>query len=364
MNSEDPKTFALPGSEKTVRLSSKGALRESGGLPKFELNLEPGAQSTQVEHQRLLADQLDSVDFYIEQGFFGVALVTLERLETVFPNHPAILARLERMAALELGLTEAPILNVVTKKSSTPLNDADYLNEEDKPTAKLNNPSFRVPSTGDLIAEEPGISDVNDIPWEWHPNAPTAQLVSQTAASVATVDQMPNVISEFVVEGELPSDNTRSLEKVKRLLAPSIDFTKPADIIDENTEAEFQNHFNVGQAYLDIELVDDAIEEFQAAYRQIQRAVLHPQAFPCCMLLGRCFRLQGMPRPAIIWLRRALELPGRSMDEYLEAHYELAIICQEIGDKVRALENFQKIAAYNPQYQDVAFQIQKLITTP
>jgi tetratricopeptide (TPR) repeat protein len=353
MNSENAKNFILPENEKLVRLSSKGAVRESGGLPKFEVDLEPGTQSAQLEHQRLLNDQLDSIDFYIEQGFLGVALATLERLETVFPNHPAILARLERMAALELGL--APAVDAVAEIPTAPLAQADGVSEADKPTARLDSPNFRIPSTGDLVANAELTADPAEIPWEWHPNAPTAPLSSASTAST-------NPDDEFVVADDSLPVSTLSLERVKRLLAPSIDFNKPADVIDADTEAEFQNHFNVGQAYLDIELVDDAIEEFQAAYRQIQRAVLHPQAFPCCMLLGRCFRLQEMPRPAMIWLRRALELPGRSMDEYLEAHYELAIIYQEVGDKPRALENFQKIAAYNSQYRDVAFQIQHLIT--
>src|SRR5207248_5959104 len=85
--------------------------------------------------------------------------------------------------------------------------------------------------------------------------------------------------------------------------------------LDETAEADFQGHFNVGLSYFEIELYDDAVEEFQAAYRAIQTAGQHPRTFQLCIMLGRCFRIKEMPRPALIWLRRALDAPGRSEND-------------------------------------------------
>jgi hypothetical protein len=116
--------FSIEREDGDIRLSVKGAVSE-GSTPKFELNLNPSTHTAQFEKDTLLKEQLESVDFYIEQGFLEVAFTTLERLELFFPNHPMISERLDRMANMELRgssnqTNDAPIDKPVEIPKSEP----------------------------------------------------------------------------------------------------------------------------------------------------------------------------------------------------------------------------------------------------
>src|SRR5438552_2702816 len=74
--------------EERIRLSTKGALRESGRPTQFEVRLDPNSTSGELEKEKMMLEQLESVDFFIDQGFLDVALNALERLDKAYPNHP------------------------------------------------------------------------------------------------------------------------------------------------------------------------------------------------------------------------------------------------------------------------------------
>src|SRR5262249_11140480 len=81
--------------EERIRLSVKGALRESGKQTTFELDTR--FVTDEYEKEQGLLDQLENVDFYVDQGFTEVARSTLERLSDIYPNHPLILQRLNNL---------------------------------------------------------------------------------------------------------------------------------------------------------------------------------------------------------------------------------------------------------------------------
>src|SRR6185369_16000785 len=66
--------------EERIRLSVKGALRESGGHSQFEVRVDANSTTAEVEKEKMLLEHRESVDFFIEQGFLDVAFNALERL--------------------------------------------------------------------------------------------------------------------------------------------------------------------------------------------------------------------------------------------------------------------------------------------
>jgi tetratricopeptide (TPR) repeat protein len=82
--------------------------------------------------------------------------------------------------------------------------------------------------------------------------------------------------------------------------------------------------------------------------------------FQCCILLGRCFRLKEMPRPALIWLKKALDTKQYRENERLELFYEFAGVYEELGEQKKALEFYQEIAKVSLDYQDISLRISKL----
>ena len=345
-------------------------------VPVFEVTFDPNSSTGRFEKDSLLKEQLESVDFYIEQGFLDVAFNTLERLEVLFPNHPLISERLEKMASLEIAHTNSgipipTISQISTAKEILPLPDQDVMNES----------MFRVPNTAEL----PGLADLST---QEETEMDFNSLISNSASDITPInninddekqkdisttsntmfEDIPAELYQTITdEIETESDNVliqmddaaAEIAAVQHGLKSLIDEEDEA-VLDEDLEEEFSSRFNVGQAYLDIELYDDAVEEFQAAYRIIQDLGAHPKTFQCCMLLGRCFRLKEMPRPALIWLRKALDTKKYQPNEQVELLYEIANVHEELGEQKKALTVYQEIARISPNYQDVTEKITKL----
>ncbi|MGB6992972.1 MAG: tetratricopeptide repeat protein [Thermoanaerobaculia bacterium] len=72
---------------------------------------------------------------------------------------------------------------------------------------------------------------------------------------------------------------------------------------------EIETHYQLGLAYKEMALIDEAVGELQAAAR------LPDYVVRCSMHLADCFVEKGVPRLAVQWLERALTLPSLSGGE-------------------------------------------------
>src|SRR5260370_2004307 len=80
---------------------------------------------------------------------------------------------------------------------------------------------------------------------------------------------------------------------------------------------DYDTHYNLGIAYKEMGLIDEAIGEFQLASKDQKRAV------ECASMLGLCFLEKGMPQLAIKWYRKGLDMPAIKYDEHLGLLYNL-----------------------------------------
>ena len=265
------------------------------------------------------------------------------------------------------------ISQISAPKEILPTPDQDIMNEN----------MFRVPNTAelpglaDLTAQEETEMDFNSLVSNNTSDITPANNINddkQKDVSTVSTTMFEDIPAELyqTITDEIETESDKILDQmddaaaeiaaVQHGLKSLIDEEDEAveAVLDENLEEEFSSRFNVGQAYLDIELYDDAVEEFQAAYRIIQDLGAHPKTFQCCMLLGRCFRLKEMPRPALIWLRKALDTKKYQPNEQVELLYEIANVHEELGEQKKALTVYQEVAKLSPNYQDVTEKITKL----
>lgn len=120
------------------------------------------------------------------------------------------------------------------------------------------------------------------------------------------------------------------------------------------SDEDFDTHYNLGIAYREMGLIDEAIGEFQLAAKD-QRYLVE-----CCSLLALCFKEKGFPELAIKWYQRGLDSPSISEDETLGLVYELGDLYLEIGNKEAARERFVEIYGVNSTYRDVVAKLQEL----
>jgi len=125
--------------------------------------------------------------------------------------------------------------------------------------------------------------------------------------------------------------------------------------VEQQLSAEdYETHFNLGIAYKEMGLTDEAIGEFQLASKDPARMV------ECCSMLGLCFLEKGMPQLAIKWYRKGLEIPEITEEEHLGLLYDLGSASMEVGDVDNAQKAFMEVYSMNNGYRDIATRIKQL----
>ena len=130
--------------------------------------------------------------------------------------------------------------------------------------------------------------------------------------------------------------------------------------IDEEIGQDFDTHYNLGMAYRDMELLDDAIEEFQSAIRTTSPTEPDGRYVQCCNMLGLCFMAKDMPRLAVMWFRKGLDAPNRPEDEYQALRFDLGLAYERLGEIDTAMDVFSECYAIDINYRDVGEKLKEL----
>jgi len=119
--------------------------------------------------------------------------------------------------------------------------------------------------------------------------------------------------------------------------------------IDENIdEGDFQSHYDLGVAFKEMGLFDEAIAELQKALRAPDGKLRSSEA------LGVCFIDKGAYVVAESILRRALELPASGDQERLGVLYWLGRALEELGKRAEARELYGRVFAVDIRFRDVS----------
>ena len=272
----------------------------SGDTPVVDAETEPAEEGRQ---ENIMRQELESVDFYIAQGYSDIAVDTLEMLEKQFGEHPEIQARREKLAARhQQAAAEAPAV-------------------------------FEFGETEELTATAV-------------PEAITFDAESAYASLAG--DGGNNVASAKPVAGGIDAG-----------LAELFEEFRAAEEGDEVRE-DFETHYNMGTAYKEMDLMDEAISEFQTAAGLVRAGDGTSRFLQCCNMLGHCFVQKGMPEASVIWFRKGLLSPGHSEDEYQALRYELASAYEQLGDLKQAREFYTEVYGVDVSYREVAEKLSQL----
>ena len=134
-----------------------------------------------------------------------------------------------------------------------------------------------------------------------------------------------------------------------------------SDIIDHfasevrsDVESEdHRSHYDLGMAYLEMELLPEAIREFQLAAQSGTYRVR------CLEMVGLCFLRQNQPRLAIKQLELGLQLVNQGERESLGLQYNLGLAYEMIGEFERAKACFETVYVVDVGFRDVSTKFQK-----
>ena len=125
-------------------------------------------------------------------------------------------------------------------------------------------------------------------------------------------------------------------------------------------DEDLETHYNLGIAFREMGLLEEAISEFQKVAKASDRGRAFRYTMQCCTLLGLAFMEKGQPGIAAIWYERALKTPGNDPESTLALRYDLGIAQESAGEPEAALKSFSQVYAMNIDYRDVAERIAAL----
>ena len=126
------------------------------------------------------------------------------------------------------------------------------------------------------------------------------------------------------------------------------------------TDEDPETHYNLGVAFREMGLLDEAIGELQKVCQAVDRGHPFPHIMQTYTWLSQCFLDKGIPEAAIRWYERALKLTTIDAETRTALHYELASSYETAGDRTSALHHFMEVYGSNIDYRDVAERIKTL----
>ncbi len=115
-----------------------------------------------------------------------------------------------------------------------------------------------------------------------------------------------------------------------------------------------ETHFDLGIAYMEMGLLDDAIGEFDVARNN--------PSHECTSytMMGTCYQRKGDLESAIAHFKKGLFAEHRTEREEVALSFELGAVYEQLGDKDEAIGYYEKVQQRDPNFRGVAERIATL----
>ena len=127
-----------------------------------------------------------------------------------------------------------------------------------------------------------------------------------------------------------------------------------AGVSERISGEDHESHYDLGMAYMEMGLYEEAIGEFQVASKG------SPMEVKCLEMIALCFLEKNEPASAARELSRALELPGYGPEETISIRYNLAVANERLGNLDQALQHFEEVYLLNVDFLKVASKVKEL----
>ncbi len=247
-------------------------------------------------------EEVAEADFYMRQGLVIEAEKILKKLHNLFPGNAAVIERLENLGQIQMQET------------------ADIPEEE-------------APAQGEAsgaAAPEAGLEEVSERPFQ----EDELENIIPLAEEPVEAQEMP--------EPALDSDVMEIFQEFKKGLEKELG------------EEDSETHYNLGIAYKEMGLLDDAITEFQRARNDPKRFV------QSSTLLGVCYVEKGLYSLAIDVLGRMLKEMDDKEDSYWAVKYDLAEAHEKNNDLKEALALYTDVYGWNAKFRGISEKISLL----
>jgi tetratricopeptide (TPR) repeat protein len=252
-----------------------------------------------------VTEELNEASFFLDQGLIDEAREVLDTVALVRPGLPRTAALRERLAALETG--------------------------------KAAQPSTPTPPPGPR-AVPPGV-----------------EPIPVRTGSYNLAEELADELQELGSPAEEPApaggDFQYSVEEVFS------EFKKGLERVVQPTDVD--THYDLGIAYKEMGLLDDAVQVFEVARQGSQG---QPKEVDCLTMLALLQGMRGDPARAVAAFRDALASPHAGPRE-VSLRYELGLAHEAAGSAGKALGQYLVVQKAEPGHRDVADRVRRLSAT-
>ncbi len=205
-------------------------------------------------------------------------------------------------------------------------------------------PDTTVPMATDESVEVPGV-EVPALPTEVVESAPASISVADAGDTFDLAAQLSDAFDDDDAHGagsssgNLGGTEDEGFEQVFAAFKQGVQ--------SELGEGDHEAHYDLGIAYKEMGLIEDAIGEFQQAMQAPGRAL------PCLHMMGLCAFDLGRLTDAVANFEQALSLPDLPEDQQMALRFDLGRAFAQSGDVARARSCFEAVQAVDPDFCDV-----------
>jgi len=307
-HSEETVSQEVPHDEEINFSFSDNELKEMGTEEPAKSTEEriPVVQTDQEQQKSDIdvIDSLDEAEFYYQQGILTEAKKILQKVLQIVPDEERAKKRLAEILAKEEESHPPAAKPVVSEMEGA------FIQKEAEPVVSVS-------SNEDLF----------DL----------AQELENELSAVST---------EETSQQQAEEEQQVSVEEVLNAFKKGVE--KSVDRQDAET------HYNLGIAYKEMGLIDEAINEFNIAILSPKRKA---DGF---IMLGMSYMGKGLPGKAIEMYKQALAVNGGVKPENVGLLYEYALAFEAYGDMKSAYNYFEEVRKTDEGFREVKDKISKL----
>jgi len=270
-------------------------------------------------------EELDEAEFYVQQGLVEEAKRIYQNFLKKKPGDHAIIAKLSEIEQLGkkpiIAGREVPVQRMEAEAAP-------------QPRARAPIGSSR-PTSEELVAR------------------PTPVLIDETAGE-GHFDLAKELSDELDLTGEAPpaapaaagADQQVSVEEVLSAFKEGVART----VAKEDGQA----HYDLGIAYKEMGLIDEAIREFETSSATSVREI------DSLSMIGTCYMEKGDPSKAVTYYSRSIASPKATDKEKIGLYYELANAHEANGDLPQAMKYFSMVLEKDQRFRDALKRVHAL----
>jgi tetratricopeptide (TPR) repeat protein len=284
-----------------------------------------------------LKEELDEVDFFLQQKMFDEAQKLLKSLLSRYPHSKTVLAKQQEVAS------QAVVDDVVIDV------DVDEVREVDsEPTARLDSQAMSV------VTDEGPTDKMAPVakPAAAVPPAPPGRVPPLPPRVPAPPPPAPALV--------MPSGRSLKAPATPGLPAGSQAAARGSVPILQGppekaaTTSEASGAFRLGVSYRNRGQYAQAVSEFKKAVADPKRAAR------AALMLGLCYRDQNQLKEAIEAFRDGLQMPGGSEPDVCELHYQLGRTYEQLGEREHAAAAYHQAMKPAGRFKDADARLASL----